>query len=1006
MPSAPKDAYSGAVPAVDERNFDKLFEWLDVSKEGALNLRDAQALFAVFGVEEFPSVDQFQRFSPLGRLSRQGFAELMQACVVNIGMPLEELHEAVTAERGTSTSSSSSRTKAAKPAPLSWADVSEDPDSVSSTPLDPWHWSGSAAEEDARKVSPKSMLVRPSQNPVDQESPARLLLSACWRDSLGSVYKLSSDDRAASSPSSLTVRTRRTDGRTLVTRGLIRVDKEGGVRWANSYTLDASSACRDSLRWNSDRGRPGYSWLRCNESDMVIDENTMGCEGSREHASTSRATQRAERAREHTIDESVVKTSSPFVAKPNDHSPAVPYFCVIQGDDCGINSWTWDGSHRRRWHMLVEVLFKCVIMEDEWLPDVQASLMAGADAVHVSGKIEPLMAPIVGYRPDGQPIRQSASQSFFENLLWQQRGIDRPGLRWDIDNRVRDRAVALKEKCDIILGRLGAILEQAPRDSLAFVVDSRYTDVTYEQLKIWGNGQQPRTKNVFVLLGGAHGFDGKDDPDDGLLDSIVDRLKLHLGRQSVIRVSVFDDTGVSSTCSAPHTAGFLSREYCKGGFSCAVAGAETMKWTVPNASKPREADAVAGNELRSALGLTNWGNGATVDAGRNGNRLTKVIDGSDKMAPRAILTRDGEVRTSLDKLREDRDVRTPPPKLFAKDGAAQTLAESHLAQKPPVKSPGEVSTHASDSDVRDSRDDPPSPASDQAPALPMEPSPAKLPEIVWCDICGKNRVNIGKVGRCAVSGHAACVACRVPLDDEQAPALPMEPSPAKLPEIVCCDICGKNKVNIGKAWICTFCSREQEEASPALGSTATSIQTRNKNENGGEGSNRCSKATSITVATGGHGLQTRTKSDHPVNKDSSASQGEQVQEVRVATQSIPVTEAVRQKGSSVVSRQPQEKTPSRTKPKAKPKIVVKSRTKATEEEPEPGSLEAWRMQFNECWYAGLDRAGYVGIYVLILLCVMRHFNWTLSDMCMGILIALPVIYGLVNFGKNSGLKKR
>lgn len=270
---------------------------------------------------------------------------------------------------------------------------------------------------------------------------------------------------------------------------------------------------------------------------------------------------------------------------------AVPHFCIFQGDKYGLDGWdTRDRCRRNGWDSILATLLFGVKMDGQWHSEVCASAFVSADALHITGDIQPLAMPWVHTRADYgvQRERPPASMQTWVTMLWDRRGVDHLGLRWDLDNQVHDRWHALQEKRALLLGKVDALLEGAPPGSIALLMNCKKPEVTYEHLKRLGGGREPHAERVFILLSGAQGFDGQGDEDTALLDSILERFVAHFGRDRVLRVALGERPGDGGAGTSAEVAAFIRTEFAYGALARAVAGAEVASAKHASAVARRE----------------------------------------------------------------------------------------------------------------------------------------------------------------------------------------------------------------------------------------------------------------------------------------------------------------------------------------------------------------------------------------------------------------------------------
>lgn len=266
-------------------------------------------------------------------------------------------------------------------------------------------------------------------------------------------------------------------------------------------------------------------------------------------------------------------------ALPAQAAPAPPcdvHFCIIQGGEEGIDGWSLEaGSKLNRWDALLDGLLRSLMMDGQWRPGVRASAFVGRDAVHIGSDVQPLVMPAVPSRVggergarEGRTSYQPATLKAWEELLWRERGVDHPGLRWRAGLRGDSPRARLLENLD-------DMLESAPDDS-AVLVFSAGGSTTYHALKDLGRSSAPKSSCVFVLMGGAHGFDGSDDDDGGaFLEQVTSQFTRRFGAGRVLRVSLGGAAaGRPTVFPLANVASFVSIEHSCGELLHAVAGLE------------------------------------------------------------------------------------------------------------------------------------------------------------------------------------------------------------------------------------------------------------------------------------------------------------------------------------------------------------------------------------------------------------------------------------------------
>lgn len=257
------------------------------------------------------------------------------------------------------------------------------------------------------------------------------------------------------------------------------------------------------------------------------------------------------------------------------------HYCIFQGDDNGFLGWSRDdGGRKGRWDTLLDTALKCIMMDGGWERDAQVSIFAGPDVLHVNGFVQSQVMQIVGTKPDGRPAYLPATMQSWEDTLWRHFGQNTTGLQWHLD---RDRPDAGQGRAqDKLLRRLEEFLLQAQTDCCAMALDYRDADSSYDRLKAKGVNRELRCGKVFLLLGGAHGFDGRNDSDNVLFNGILKCFMDRLGAGRVLRVNLCEDPNDIAKFTAVKVAAFLSVEHTRGVLRNAVAGLEALCSTNPS----------------------------------------------------------------------------------------------------------------------------------------------------------------------------------------------------------------------------------------------------------------------------------------------------------------------------------------------------------------------------------------------------------------------------------------
>lgn len=221
------------------------------------------------------------------------------------------------------------------------------------------------------------------------------------------------------------------------------------------------------------------------------------------------------------------------------------HFCIFQGDEFGLDSWSLEaGGKQHRWDTLLDGLAPGLAT------DARASLFVGGDAVHLCPQT--MLAGTPGF------------SSWVEDL-WRTRA-------GGVGVFLAPASVAVARAR--LLDHLDEMLVSAPKNSLALAFAMGCVGPTYGQLRALGAGRAASADCVFVLLGGAHGFDGCDDVvgDGAFFEEVVGRFSIHLGERRVARVDLCE--GVPAKFPLSKVAAFVAAEHVRGALRRVAAGLE------------------------------------------------------------------------------------------------------------------------------------------------------------------------------------------------------------------------------------------------------------------------------------------------------------------------------------------------------------------------------------------------------------------------------------------------
>ncbi|CAE6944679.1 Ctsb, partial [Symbiodinium sp. CCMP2592] len=113
----------------------------------------------------------------------------------------------------------------------------------------------------------------------------------------------------------------------------------------------------------------------------------------------------------------------------------------------------------------------------------------------------------------------------------------------------------------ILLESLDELLAEAPAKAGVLAFDAGAA-LTYNELQ--ESGWTGSYDKLFVLLGGAHGFDGADDLDGRFLAEVLGRFEARVGAENVAKVSLTEDASAATTFPLSKVVSFISVEHCRG----------------------------------------------------------------------------------------------------------------------------------------------------------------------------------------------------------------------------------------------------------------------------------------------------------------------------------------------------------------------------------------------------------------------------------------------------------
>ncbi|CAE7865457.1 PPR10 [Symbiodinium necroappetens] len=284
---------------------------------------------------------------------------------------------------------------------------------------------------------------------------------------------------------------------------------------------------------------------------------------------------------------------------PLTFGPAQLHYCLVQCDAQGLEGWSLAaGSKHRRWAARQQGserfanlasasaslgLLQCFMMDGQWLRNVAASLLVGPDAIHATGALQRLVMTVLGQGQDGRPFYQPATLKAFEEALWKRRGQDAEGLCWQ---RAPRRPKTRLEAQGMLLESLGELVGEAPAKAGVLVFDAGAA-LTYDELQ--ESGWTGSYDKLFVVLGGAHGFDGADDVDGRFLGEVLGRFGARVGAENVAKVTLTEDASASAAITFPlsKVVSFISVEHGRGTLF-ASKRAENEKGSAAACSRPKK----------------------------------------------------------------------------------------------------------------------------------------------------------------------------------------------------------------------------------------------------------------------------------------------------------------------------------------------------------------------------------------------------------------------------------
>jgi len=222
--------------------------------------------------------------------------------------------------------------------------------------------------------------------------------------------------------------------------------------------------------------------------------------------------------------------------------------------------------------------------DGKWGNKVHASLFVGADVLHLDGAVQEVVMEERGVKDNGSKKRTAATNERFTKVLWDSWNKNKTGMRWQLHPENFRR----KEKAAqaALLRNLDSFLQQEADNAVALFLDAK-GKTTYDELKMCGYGKQCRARQIFLLLGGAHGFDGRDDHDDTFARDVQNCFIKRLGEKRVARVTLCTEPSDYCKFTAAQVSAFLRVEYGRGSLRQVIAGLEHRQNEVAAAGESR-----------------------------------------------------------------------------------------------------------------------------------------------------------------------------------------------------------------------------------------------------------------------------------------------------------------------------------------------------------------------------------------------------------------------------------
>ena len=205
------------------------------------------------------------------------------------------------------------------------------------------------------------------------------------------------------------------------------------------------------------------------------------------------------------------------------------------------------------------------------------SIFSCGDALHLDGRVQEQIMHKVRRRPDGSWQRAPATSHAWDAALWRLWKKNSPGVQWAFG----PQAKSFNHAQQLCLKQMRSTFEGMEAETTTvMVMDNRRFDAIYEDLKRRGTAdvQNSRTKQVVILLGGAHGFDNKDDRDSTFFEDMIGLCQNLFGYEHVVRINLMQSGHINTKLTLLKVATHLATEWHTGGLHTALTGYDSSIW--------------------------------------------------------------------------------------------------------------------------------------------------------------------------------------------------------------------------------------------------------------------------------------------------------------------------------------------------------------------------------------------------------------------------------------------